>query len=146
MGHALKMAGIALMLAACGGASMQSYQPTHKKTKHSADTLLEASTRAVEKLQHQIETRDAETHSLRTREREVSISNVPKLSYKYAFRISTSGGTLRIDSNCTENSSMNRTTFEDCGDKRPEKVVKEQAALEEKILEVADKMEEAPTF
>ena len=137
---------LALAIFGCAGAGMEAYTPTNTKTKHSEDVLLEASTRAVEKLDHMVANRNRDAYTLETREREVAVSSVPKLSYKYSFQIFTKGGVLRIQSTCVENSSMERTEFEDCGEDRPEKVNQEQQALEKKILEIAAKMEEAPAF
>jgi hypothetical protein len=108
---------------ACGGAGFQSYEPVHTKTKLEPDQLLTAAQRSIEKLGYQMVGLDRATHTVRTREKEVGYSNVPRLSYRYSFRIETKGGVLKIDAACEQNTSMNRTEFSDCGDERPQHVI-----------------------
>jgi hypothetical protein len=77
---------------------------------------------------------DPEKFSVETREKETAVSSVPRLSYKYSWKIVTSGGTLAISSSCTRNSSMAREKFESCGDERPKRLRDEQEELRSAIL------------
>jgi hypothetical protein len=122
---------------ACAGAGMTTYTPVREKTKVSADTLHRASRDAIEALGYQPVAVDAQTHSLDTREKEVAVSSIPRLSYKYAFHIETTGGILAIDAKCTQNSASNEATFEDCGEDRPERVVNAMAQIKKRILATA---------
>jgi hypothetical protein len=125
--------GLLVPLVACS-AGMNNYQRVEEKTKYAPEDLLEVSVRAVEELGHPARRVDRETYQLETREKQIAVSSVPALSYKYSFRISTAGGKLSIDSTCTENSSLSREKFEDCGDERPDRVLKEQERLHKDIL------------
>jgi hypothetical protein len=122
----------AFALCACG-ASMKSYEPINEKTKMSADDLYRASINALEARKY-VAISDSERYYVETREKEVAISSVPRLSYKYTWQIQTKDSTLSITATCKENSSTNRTKFEDCGDERPERLLKEQKELREDIL------------
>jgi hypothetical protein len=123
---------LALALSGCG-ASMKSYQPVNEKTKHSEDDLYTASVAALEARDY-VAIQDRERYLVETREKEVSVSSVPRLSYKYTWQIQTREGSLSIISTCKENSSTDRTKFEDCGDERPDKLVKEQEDIRQDIL------------
>jgi hypothetical protein len=128
---------VALACAACGGADMEPYLPTAQKTKFDPDTLFRASTKALESKGYITTNADPERFSVETREKETAISSVPRLSYKYSWKIVTSGGTLAISSRCKQNSSMAREKFEDCGDERPKRLRDEQEELRSEILELA---------
>jgi hypothetical protein len=128
---------LVLALGACGGAGMVSYSPDQETTKFDEDQLFGATQRAIEQTGYQPIRPDREGHAIQTREKEVGYSNVPRLSYRYSFRIETKGGVLKIDAACEQNTSMNRTEFSDCGDERPQHVVDEQDRLKAKILEIA---------
>jgi hypothetical protein len=115
------------------GAGMQAYKPLKEKTKFNPDALLNASIQALEERDHETIV-DREKYTVDTREKEIAVSSVPKLSYKYTWHIETKDGDLSIGSTCKENSAMKRTEFKDCGDQRPEKLVKDQGALRSDIL------------
>jgi hypothetical protein len=126
---------LAMGLVVCGcGAGSSSYEPVSQKTKFTPEDLLSASINAVESAGHPPRQIDREKFSFETREKEVAVSSVPRLSYKYYYRISTAGGKLSIDTSCTENSSLSREKFSDCGDDRPDKVIEEQEKLKQDIL------------
>lgn len=128
----------ALLLAtACGGANMTSYTPAKEHTKYSADQLFAAAQDAVQKLGIKIQTADGVEHTVDTREREVAISSIPRLSYKYSFHIQTNRGILSVESRCTKNSASKESEFKDCGDERPRLVVDEQDDIVKKALELA---------
>ena len=131
---------VALGSAACAGADMEPYLPTAQKTKFAPDTLFSASTKALEDKGYVTTNADPERYSVETREKETAISSVPRLSYKYSWKIVTSGGTLAISSRCKQNSSMAREKFEDCGDERPKRLRDEQEELRAEILERAKRM------
>ena len=127
----------ALACAACAGADMEPYLPTAQKTKFGPDTLFVASTKTLEDRGYITTNADPERFSVETREKETAISSVPRLSYKYSWKVVTAGGTLAITSRCTQNSSMAREKFEDCGDERPKRLRDEQEELRADILERA---------
>jgi hypothetical protein len=130
---------VALLALGCGGAGMTSYTPAKEKTKFSEDDLFTATVRALEAKGYTA-IPDREQLVVKTREKEISVSSVPKLSYKYTWQIQTKGGTLAINSTCQENSAMSRTEFEDCGDDRPQRMVDEQQSLVAEILDEAKKV------
>jgi hypothetical protein len=127
---------LGLLLVGCGGAGMTDYKPVTEKTKFDEEALLSASASALEARGYVAST-DHDASSVTTREKEISVSSVPKLSYKYTWEVTTKGGTLTIKSTCTQNSSMKRTKFEDCGDERPERLIQEAKALKTDILKRA---------
>ena len=112
---------------------MPAYQPVSEKTKLSEDDLFRASVNALEARDY-VAISDSERFYVETREKEVAVSSVPRLSYKYTWQIQTKDSTLSITATCKENSSTDRTKFQDCGDERPEKLLKEQKELREDIL------------
>lgn len=126
-----------LLVTACGGANMTSYTPVNQKTKYSADQLFAASRDAVEKLGIKLQTADGVEHTVDTREREVAISSIPRLSYRYSFHIETKNGVLSIEAKCTQNSAAKESEFKDCGDDRPRLVLDEQEDITKKTLELA---------
>src|SRR5687767_7712218 len=128
---------LAISLSACAGAEMEPYLPTAQKTKIAPETLFSASTKALEDKGYVTTNADPERYSVETREKETAISSVPRLSYKYSWKIVTAGGTLAISSSCKQNSSMAREKFEDCGDERPKRLRDEQEELRSEILERA---------
>jgi len=125
----------ALLLCACG-AGMTAYQPVNEKTKLSSDDLFSASVKALEARDY-VATTEPDRYYIETREKEVAVSSVPRLSYKYTWQIQTKDSTLSITATCKENSSTERTKFEDCGDERPDRLIKEQKELHEDILKRA---------
>lgn len=131
-------AALALMVTtACAGAGMQDYQPVKQKVGLDAEDLLRVSREAADNLGYVPVESDSAPDTFETRQREVAVSSVPRISYRYTFRVSTQGGTLTITSTCTENSAMHREQYDDCGSERPKRVMAEQDALEKAILERA---------
>jgi len=124
---------LALLAAACGP-SMVSYKPVNEKTKLDSDSLFQAATNVLEEKGFFITDRDPGNYIIKTREKEVAVSSVPRLSYKYEYTVTTQNSTLSITTTCKQNSEMKRTEFDDCGDERPEKVVEETEQLKTAIL------------
>lgn len=131
------VAGVAL--GACTTSDMQAYTPVEQKTKHSEETLRVAARRALEAKGYPTLTTESEPSVIQTREKEVFVSSVPRLAYRYTFRVGVKGGTLVIASTCKKNTALEREDFEDCGDERPARVIAEQKAIHEDILERAEK-------
>jgi len=125
----------------CGTAGMTTYTPVHQKTKYSADALHIAARDAIDQLGYQPAGGDAGAHVIETREKQVATSSIPRLSYKYAFKIETTNGVLEIDATCVQNSATSESTFKECGDDRPQRVVNEQKKLLKRILENAPNAE-----
>jgi hypothetical protein len=125
----------------CGGAGMNTYTPVHQKTKYSADSLHIAARDAIDQLGYQPAGGDEGAHVIETREKQVAVSSIPRLSYKYAFKIETTNGVLEINSTCVENSATSENSFKDCGDDRPQRVINEQKKLLKRILEIAPNAE-----
>lgn len=132
----------ALLVAACGGAHMTGYTPVNQKTKYSADQLYAAARLSVEALGLKLQTADGVEHTVDTREREVAISSIPRLSYRYSFHIETKGGILAIQARCQENSASKEGEYKDCGTDRPRQVIDEQDAIAKKTLELAPSQED----
>jgi hypothetical protein len=130
-----------LSVVGCGGAGMNTYTPVHQKTKYSADSLHIAARDAIDQLGYQPAGGDNEAHVIETREKQIAVSSIPRLSYKYAFKIETSNGVLEINATCVENSATNENSFKDCGDDRPQRVINEQKKLLKRILEIAPNAE-----
>ena len=130
---------LALVLAgtACAGSDMKSYTPVKEKTKFAPEVLFTASERALEAAGHITTESDRERYTLETREKEVFVSSVPRLSYRYRYRVGTAGGVLTIDTTCKQNSAMARTEYEDCGDERPGRLLAELDDVKKDILERA---------
>jgi hypothetical protein len=129
----------ALLLVGCGGANMKSYTPISEKTKIAPEMLFTAARRALEAKGYDVIRSDPETYTLLTKEKETYVSSVPRLSYKYQWTIVTAEGKLSISVSCKENSSMERTAYQDCGDERPSRVIDEQDDLRKEILQRAKK-------
>jgi hypothetical protein len=110
-----------------------------EKTKLSEDVLLTAARRSLDANRF-IAIESSQPFTLTTREKEVFISSVPRLAYRYTFTVRTEGGTLSIRASCVQNSAMSREKYEDCGEQRPERVIREQEALHSDILERAKKL------
>jgi len=113
---------------------MVSYKPVNEKTKLDSDSLFQAATNVLEEKGFFITDRDPGNYIIKTREKEVAVSSVPRLSYKYEYTVTTQNSTLSITTTCKQNSEMKRTEFDDCGDERPEKVVEETEQLKTAIL------------
>lgn len=128
-------------VAACGGAGMSSYTPVHQKTKYSADSLHIAARDAIDQLGYAPAGGDAGAHVIETREKQIAVSSIPRLSYKYSFHIDTANGVLEVNTTCVENSATSESTFKDCGDDRPQRVINEQKKLVKRILELAPNAE-----
>jgi len=121
----------------CGGVEKEAYTPVQEKTKLEESTLLQASVRALEEMDYEIGLEDTEAYMVRSRMREVSVSSVPKLSYRYYFTIKTAEGTLGISVSCEENSALDKKKFESCGDEVPSQIVEDQRQLHGKIILIA---------
>jgi hypothetical protein len=130
-----------LYAAGCGGAGMNTYTPVHQKTKYSADSLHIAARDAIDQLGYQPAGSDAQAHVIETREKQIAVSSIPRLSYKYAFKIETANGVLEINATCVQNSATSENSFQDCGDDRPQRVINEQKKLLKRILEIAPNAE-----
>lgn len=128
---------VLLLQAGCVGSNKQPYTPVDEKTKFEESTLLQASVRALEEMDYDIGVEDTDAYTVRSREREVSLSSIPKLSYRYQWTIKTAGGKLSISASCKENSAMDKKKFEPCGDEVPEQIVEDQEQLHHKILVIA---------
>ena len=129
------MAG--MLVSACVGSSKTPYTPVREKTKFEESTLLQASVRALEEMDYEIGVEDADAYTVRSREKEVSVSSIPKLSYRYYWTIKTAEGKLSIDVACKENSAMDEKKFEACGGEVPEQINEDQEQLLHKILVIA---------
>ncbi len=114
---------------------MQSYTPVKEKTKVEPDRLFHVARSVAEAKGYVAIEEESKPYTFETREREVAVSSVPRLSYRYTFQVSAKDGTLAIKATCTQNSSMNREKYEDCGDERPKRVIDEQQALRDAILQ-----------
>jgi hypothetical protein len=130
------LVGSCLFMVACLG-GRQPYTPVNEKTKLDEGALLTAAARALTEMDYKVAIEDPGTATVKSREREVAVSSVPKLSYKYQWTIETKEGTLSINVSCTENSSIARDTFEDCGKELPEQIIEDQRQLHHKILVIA---------
>ena len=115
---------------------MTTYAPVNETTKYSEDVLFTAAEKAAEDIGLRPVSGEGST-TFDTREKEVATSSIPRLSYKFSFHVETTGGVLVITANCSKNSTTNESTFGDCGDDRPERVVDLQAALMKHTLERA---------
>ena len=126
---------------------MTSYTPVDEHTKYSEDVLLSAAKKAAEQLQLHVMSGEGSA-TFDTREKEIAISSIPRLSYKYSFHVETTKGELIIQATCTENSSTAESEFKDCGDDdRPKRVVEQLAELRKRTLELAKKEQtRAPDF
>jgi hypothetical protein len=133
----LLLATAAALGMGCGGADMKTYTPVKEKTKFAPEVLFTASQRAIEASGHVTTEIDREKYTLETRQKEVFVSSVPRLSYRYRYRVSTTGGILTLDTDCQQNSAMNRTEYESCGEERPKRLIEEQDEIKQKILELA---------
>jgi hypothetical protein len=134
-GAAFALAALVVVVA-CSTANMTTYAAVDERTKFSEDTLYRAARDAAEELGLAV-TAGEGSATFDTREKEVATSGVPRLSYKFTFHVETTGGNLVIRATCMKNSSMSEDSFSDCGDDRPERVVKLQAALRKRTLERA---------
>jgi hypothetical protein len=126
-----------LLASACAGANMTTYSPHNEKTKFGQDELFKAAREAVLKLGVKLQMADGVAHTVDTREHEVAISSIPRLSYKYSFHIETTNGTLSIEAKCVKNSAAKEAEYTDCGEDRPKQVIEEQDAIAKKTLELA---------
>ncbi len=128
-----------LLVFGCASESMLAYSPVKEKTKLSEDVLFTATRRSLDANRF-IAIESSEPFTLTTREKEVFISSVPRLAYRYTFIVTTQGGTLSIRASCVQNSAMSREKYEDCGEERPERVIREQKALHADILKRAKQL------
>jgi hypothetical protein len=129
----------AALASACTTSDMQAYTPVKQKTAYEEDRLRDAARQALEAQDYVPVSTDARPSLLETREKEVFVSSVPRLAYRYSFLVDTKDGVLTIDSSCKQNSAMGREDFEDCGSERPQRVIDEQKKLVAAILERAKK-------
>jgi hypothetical protein len=98
---------------------------------------MQASVRALEEMDYEVGSEDVEKLVVRSREREVSTSSIPKLGYRYQWTIKSAGGKLSISVSCEENSVMDEKKFEECGDEVPAAIADDQEQLHHKILVIA---------
>lgn len=127
----------AVLIGACTTSDMQAYTPVKEKTGHSEQNLRDAAFQALEAQGYSAFSSDAQPTVLETREKEVFVSSVPRLAYRYTFRVDTKGGVLSIETTCKKNSAMERQEYEECGEERPKRVMDEQQKLRDGILERA---------
>jgi hypothetical protein len=135
-----RVLGLGVLVAlqtSCAGAEKEVYTPVQEKTKLEESTLLQASVRALEEMDYEIGLEDTDAYMVRSRMHEVSVSSIPKLSYRYYFTIKTAEGTLRISVSCEENSALDKKKFETCGDEAPSQIVEDQRQLHDKIIVIA---------
>ena len=141
MKRTIKIAGLALLAASlqlgCVGSNKVPYTPVSEKTKFEDSTLLQAAVRALEEMDYDIGVEDTDAYMVRSRVREVSVSSIPKLSYRYHWTIKAAEGKLTINVSCEENSATDEKKFEKCGDEVPEQIVEDQTQLQHKILVIA---------
>lgn len=128
------MISLALLVAGCAGAGMRNYTPVSEKTSYPPEDLLYAARAELDASNHDVVRMEPGEFWLQTREQEVAVSSVPRMSYKYSFKVTTTGGTLSITASCKQNSSTDRTKFEECGKERPKAVIEEQKRLKDAIL------------
>jgi hypothetical protein len=128
------MIAFALLVAGCASAGMRNYTPVSEKTSYPPEDLLYAARAELDASGHDVVRMEPGEFWLQTREQEVAVSSVPRMSYKYAFKVTTAGGTLSISASCKQNSSTDRTKFEECGKERPKAVIEEQKRLKDAIL------------
>jgi hypothetical protein len=126
---------IAVAVAACTTSNMQAYEPIKHKTSHSEEVLVPVARAALESRGYVAIAKEDDPSAMATREKEVFVSSVPRLAYRYTLVISTKDGVLTIDSTCQKNTAMERQEFESCGDERPEKVITEQEEIKKEILD-----------
>src|SRR5260221_13753511 len=91
-----EIAGALLLTIGCASAGMTTYSPVSEKTKYSADTLYRAARDAAGELGFQVIGTEGTADAFDTREKQVAISSIPRLSYKYSFHVETSDGVLSI--------------------------------------------------
>ena len=132
----IALAGALTIAGACSTAHMTTYVPVNEKTKYDDDVLLSAARGAAEELGFQVVVSEGSS-TFDTREKEVSTSSIPRLSYKYTFHVDTTHGELVINSTCIANSTTNESEFKECGDDRPSRVVQLQGMLRKRTLERA---------
>ncbi len=116
---------------------MQEYHPVSQKLSMDEGQLLSVARSAAEKLGYVPIEDDAHPYWFETRRKEIAVSSVPRIAYRYTFQVSTKGGALAITSTCTENSSMHREQYDPCGDERPKHVIDQQEALKKAIVDGA---------
>lgn len=114
---------------------MEAYQPVSQKLSLDESDLLNVARQATESSGYVPVETDGKPYAFETRQKEVAVSSVPRISYRYTFQVSTKGGTLSIVATCVENSSMHREKYDPCGDERPQHVIDEQDRLKKAILE-----------
>ena len=139
LGTAL-LAASALSSVACSPSGMRAYTPVEEKTKFSGEALHLATRKTFEMSEHPIVLNDPGSGTITTRLKEIATSSVPRLSYRYSYKVGTQGGVLTIDTTCTQNSTMAPTEFTDCGADRPGRIGLEQTTLRDKILKRAAKI------
>jgi hypothetical protein len=122
---------LAAIVAACGGQPMAPYSPAEKRTELSAQKLYSAAEGALLDQGNSIAKADPQNFRLETKKRALLGSEISKHKYEYVWIVETAGGTIRIRLECRSGTASGG---EDCGDERPEKLVKQQARLLDQIL------------
>jgi hypothetical protein len=122
---------LAAMVVACGGQPMAPYSPVEKNTDLSPRTLYAAAEGTLLDQGYLIARRDPERLRLETQKRTLLGSEIRKDKFEYVWIVETAGGTLRIRLECQRTSGAQS---EDCGDERPERLVKQQNQLVDLIL------------
>jgi hypothetical protein len=125
---------LAALLAACGGPPMAPYSPVQKETNVSPQKLYAAAEGALLDQGYLIAKRDPDGLRLETEKRALLGSEITKDKYEYVWIVETAGGTLKIRLECRLSSER---AGEECGDERPEKLVKQQQRLVDQILSEA---------
>lgn len=110
---------------------MAAYRPAERKTDVAPEKLYAAAEGALLDHGYLIAKRDPERFRLETEERRLAGSDISQDKYHYVWIIEAGGGALKVRVTCQRQSGGE---FEDCRDKRPEKLVTEQDQLIEAIL------------
>jgi hypothetical protein len=121
----------AFILAGCTGPAMAPYSPAERRTELAPEKLYAAAEGALLDGGYLIKERDPAGHRLETEPRTLLGSEIDKDKYRYWWIVETGGGTLKLRLSCQH---VEGDETEDCGDERPEKLVREQDELLDAIV------------
>lgn len=124
-----------LLLAACGRPKLVPYTPLEEKTEIEEKKLFDAAEGALLDKGYLIQKKDEAGFELLTKPRTLTGSEMTDTKYKYVWKVSTAGGTLKIALQCQETSKTSEPV--DCGTETPEKIAKEQQAIRDQALSEA---------